>query len=268
MKEETFDLVIADNSMPVQIQQPAIIFDDTHIRTKIEAFIKPYKEIDVSEISAENLKMAKSARAEMRNFSKQLNEARKLVKKTLNAPINAFEACVKDLDMLIQEPIAQIDNAIKALEAKERQERYDKLEQAYIDLAPLLAEYVKANVLIEDRWLNKSFGETKAMQALEDKVSAIARDWEALKSTQLFNLVEAEHHFFKDFDLAGAIAYDRAHAQEVKAIEEMKQEVSRYGGKVEELHTYTFTIEATQEQYKSVLSFIKSQGIHGKVGRR
>ena len=78
--------------------------------------------------------------------------------------------------------------------------------------------------LHEDQWLNKTFGEIKAQQALEAKVSDVARDWETLKAQQetMPHYADAEREFFRTLDLGAALNAARLADEEDRRIAELK----------------------------------------------
>ena len=76
----------------------------------------------------------------------------------------------------------------------------------------------------EPQWLNKTFGEIKACEALEAKVSKLAGDWETLKSQfegEPF-YAEAERELFATLDLGAALTAARKAAEEAARIAELK----------------------------------------------
>ena len=76
----------------------------------------------------------------------------------------------------------------------------------------------------EAQWLNKTFGEIKAQQALEAKVSDVARDWETLKAQQeaMPHYADAEREFFRTLDLGAALNAARLADEEDRRIAELK----------------------------------------------
>ena len=81
--------------------------------------------------------------------------------------------------------------------------------------------------LHDDKWLNKSFGEVKAKKALEEKVSAVARDWDTLKAQRdsMAHYEVAERELFRTLDLGSALNAARAADEEDARIAAMREAV-------------------------------------------
>ncbi len=132
------------------------------ITANVRRMVAPYEGVTADEAALMDLKEAKACCADLRRISRELNDGRKAVKRKYNEPLAAFEAKVKEIDALIQQPLAVVDEAVKIAERRERDERRARLEQAYEDFAPALAPVVPFERVLEPQWLNKSFGQRKA----------------------------------------------------------------------------------------------------------
>ena len=71
----------------------------------------------------DNMKQAKADRAELNKLTKAIEERRKMVKKIINEPYEVFEAELKEILALIQEPVGIIDRQVKAFEDQQKEEK-------------------------------------------------------------------------------------------------------------------------------------------------
>ena len=174
--------------------------------------------------SAQAIKEAKHDRSYLNGIKKEIDERRKAVKREYNKPLDAFERRCKQITAIIDESTDAIKAQLDEAEQTRKDALYSRLQQHYEEFAGLLAPVVPYERLHEPQWLNKTFGEIKAQQALEAKVSDVARDWETLKAQQeaMPHYADAEREFFRTLDLGAALNAARLADEEDQRIAELK----------------------------------------------
>lgn len=174
--------------------------------------------------SAQAVKDAKHDRSYLNGIKKEIDERRKAVKREYNKPLDAFERRCKQITAIIDESTDAIKAQLDEAEQARKDALYSRLQQHYEEFAELLAPVVPYQLLHEPQWLNKTFGEIKAQQALEAKVSDVARDWETLKAQQeaMPHYADAEREFFRTLDLGAALNAARLADEEDQRIAELK----------------------------------------------
>lgn len=174
--------------------------------------------------SAQAVKDAKHDRSYLNGIKKEIDERRKAVKREYNKPLDAFERRCKQITAIIDESTDAIKAQLDEAEQMRKDALYSRLQQHYEEFAGLLAPVVPYERLHEAQWLNKTFGEIKAQQALEAKVSDAARDWETLKAQQeaMPHYADAEREFFRTLDLGAALNAARLADEEDRRIAELK----------------------------------------------
>lgn len=174
--------------------------------------------------SAQAIKEAKHDRSYLNGIKKEIEERRKAVKREYNKPLDAFERRCKQITAIIDESTDAIKAQLDEAEQTRKDALYSRLQQHYEEFAGLLAPVVPYERLHEPQWLNKTFGEIKAQQALEAKVSDVARDWETLKAQQeaMPHYADAEREFFRTLDLGAALNAARLADEEDQRIAELK----------------------------------------------
>ncbi len=228
--EEVVAEVIEEQEAPdlVVTYSPSVIsanFDalEAHVRAKVA----DYEGAKYDLTKDDSIKEAKHDRSYLNGLKSEIEERRKAVKREYNKPLAAFEKRCKEITSIID----GASDGIKAQldEAEERRKAGAKaaLEAHYREFAELLSPVVPYERLHDDRWLNKSFGEAKAKKALEDKVSAVARDWDTLKAQRdsMAHYEVAERELFRTLDLGSALNAARAADEEDARIAAMREAV-------------------------------------------
>lgn len=205
--------------------KPSVIeanFDalEAHVRKTVEAYDGATYDLT----KKENIAEAKHDRSYLNGLKKEIDERRKAVKREYSKPLDAFEKRCKQITAIIDESTDAIKAQLDEAEQTRKDALYSRLQQHYEEFAGLLAPVVPYERLHEPQWLNKTFGEIKAQQALEAKVSDVARDWETLKAQQeaMPHYADAEREFFRTLDLGAALNAARLADEEDQRIAELK----------------------------------------------
>ncbi len=205
--------------------KPSVIeanFDalEAHVRKTVEAYDGATYDLT----KKENIAEAKHDRSYLNGLKKEIDERRKAVKREYSKPLDAFEKRCKQITAIIDESTDAIKAQLDEAEQARKDALYSRLQQHYEEFAELLAPVVPYERLHEAQWLNKTFGEIKAQQALEAKVSDVARDWETLKAQQeaMPHYADAEREFFRTLDLGAALNAARLADEEDRRIAELK----------------------------------------------
>ena len=194
------------------------------LETHVKKVVADYEGATYDLTSAQAIKEAKHDRSYLNGIKKEIDERRKAVKREYNKPLDAFERRCKQITAIIDESTDAIKAQLDEAEQTRKDALYSRLQQHYEEFAGLLAPVVPYERLHEPQWLNKTFGEIKAQQALEAKVSDVARDWETLKAQQeaMPHYADAEREFFRTLDLRAALNAARLADEEDSRIAELK----------------------------------------------
>lgn len=172
----------------------------------------------------ENVKAAKRDRTFLNGIVKQIDERRKAVKREYLRPLDAFEARCKEISGIAKGASDAIKAQLDEAERLRRERAYAALEAHYAEVADLLAPVVPYSRVHEDRWLNKTVGEARAKQLLEEKVGLLAEDWDTLKGQRgsMGHYEVAERELFRTLDLGAALKAARQADEEEARLAEMK----------------------------------------------
>lgn len=269
------------------------------LEAHVKKVVADYKGATYDLTSAQAIKEAKHDRSYLNGIKKEIDERRKAVKREYNKPLDAFERRCKQITAIIDESTDAIKAQLDEAEQTRKDALYSRLQQHYEEFAGLLAPVVPYERLHEPQWLNKTFGEIKAQQALEAKVSDVARDWETLKAQQeaMPHYADAEREFFRTLDLGAALNAARLADEEDQRIAELKAAMAPEPESMPEpepepieipapvpmsapipapmpapvaepLEAWTVEVpRATRSQMQALASTLKAQGITGSIRR-
>lgn len=229
--EEVVAEVIEEQGAPdlVVTYSPSVIsanFDalEAHVRAKVA----DYEGAKYDLTKEESIREAKHDRSYLNGLKSEIEERRKAVKREYNKPLAAFEKRCKEITSIIDGASDGIKAQLDEAEERRKAGARAALEAHYREFAELLAPVVPYERLHDDKWLNKSFGEVKAKKALEEKVSAVARDWDTLKAQRgsMAHYEVAERELFRTLDLGSALNAARAADEEDARIAAMREAVT------------------------------------------
>lgn len=284
--EEVVAEVIEEQGAPdlVVTYSPSVIsanFDA--MEASIRAKVADYEGAKYDLTKDESIKEAKNDRHYLNGLKNEIEERRKAVKREYNKPLDAFERRCKQITAIIDESTDAIKAQLDEAEQMRKDALYSRLQQHYEEFAGLLAPVVPYERLHEKQWLNKGFGEVKAKKALEEKVSAVARDWDTLKAQRgsMAHYEVAERELFRTLDLGSALNAARAADEEDARIAAMREAVesrpaprptprrqaeSAVAARPELSCAWTVEIpSATRSQMEQLAAALRERGITGTI---
>lgn len=169
------------------------------LKTEIAEKVEHYKNLVYTE---DQMKNAKSDRANLRKFVDALESKRKEIKKQCLAPYEEFEMQMKALISIVNEPITLIDNQVKSYEEEKKQEKRIHLESFFTGYSSI--EWLKFEQILDTKWLNASVRTEKAIEELQARVEQIKTDLVTLSNLPEFSF-EATEVYKQSLDINKAI---------------------------------------------------------------
>ena len=253
------------------------------LEKRVRKTVELYKGATYDLTKADKIKEAMNDRSYLNGLKNEIEERRKAVKREYNKPLAAFEKRCKEITSIIDGVSDGIKAQLDEAEERRRAGARAALEAHYREFAELLAPVVPYERLHDDKWLNKSFGEVKAKKALEEKVSAVARDWDTLKAQRdsMAHYEVAERELFRTLDLGSALNAARAADEEDARIAAMREageskpaprpaprrQAEPAVAARPEL-SYAWTVEitsATRSQIEQLAAALRERGITGTI---
>ena len=161
-----------------------IDFNFEDLKDALTAELELYKNLVFTE---ETKTDAKRTVAELRKLKKQISDKRIEVKKLYMQPYTDFEAKVKELDKLINEPIAYISEQIDAFEQKRIEEKRELINEIYLELVSEredIAGYAELNRVYDSKWENASTSKKTIQEAITSYLDSVANDIAAIESME------------------------------------------------------------------------------------
>ena len=161
-----------------------IDFNFEDLKDALKAELELYKNLVFTEDTKAD---AKKTVAELRKLKKQINDKRIEVKKLYMQPYTDFEAKVKELDKLINEPITFISEQIDAFEQKRIEEKRELINEIYLELVSEredIAGYAELNRVYDSKWENASTSKKTIQEAITSYLDSVDNDIAAIESME------------------------------------------------------------------------------------
>lgn len=205
-------------------------FDE--IKTALAEQLEEYKN---KEFTADKKKDGKEDLASLRKLKKSVDDRRKEVKKVYMKPYDDFDAKVKELIGLIDEPIKLIDYQVKSFEANRVEARKEEIKKVYEELVPdELQDYIPLERIYGPKWDNTTTTMKSIKTEISSKVSSTNSDIAAIKAMRSEKEETALNLYMENNNLAIAIKYlseyenekaEILRKQEAKEVERREQEL-------------------------------------------
>lgn len=165
-----------DINLTVSQQVGTIGTNFAEIKEALKAGLAEYKNMVFTEDSKVE---AKKTVASLRKLKKSVNDKKIEVKKTFMAPYTDFEAQVKELDKLIDEPITFINGQVEEFERKRVEEKKALISEIYngiiADHEPA-AEYLPLQRIYDSKWENATTTKKAITEAIVEHVEHVEKD--------------------------------------------------------------------------------------------
>lgn len=161
-----------------------IDFNFEDLKDALTAELELYKNLVFTEDTKAD---AKKTVAELRKLKKQISDKRIEVKKLYMQPYTDFEAKVKELDKLINEPITFISEQIDAFEQKRIEEKRELINEIYLELVSEredIAGYAELNRVYDSKWENASTSKKTIQEAITSYLDSVDNDIAAIESME------------------------------------------------------------------------------------
>ena len=166
----------------VEQKNGVIGFNFEEIKEKLNSELEIYKNMIFTE---ESKTEAKKTIASLRKLKKSVNDKKLEVKKSFMIPYTNFEAQVKELDHLIDEPINFINNQVEEFERKRVEEKKALISEIY---AEIMAEHEEASGYLplqriyDSKWENATTTKKAITETITERVDHVEKDLGIIRS--------------------------------------------------------------------------------------
>lgn len=137
--------------------------------------------------TAESQPEAKRTVASLRKLKKAMNDRRIEIKKTFMVPYTNFEAQVKELDKLIDEPIDFISGQIEEFERRRVEAKKAMICEIYTGIMAehgTVMEYLPLDRIYDSRWENSTTTQKAITEAITAHVEHVEKDLDTIRAME------------------------------------------------------------------------------------
>ena len=179
-------------------------------RAELEAAVKEkvaqYEGVTYTD---DTIQAAKADRAELNKLKTAIEDRRKIVKKVINEPYTVFEKELKGILALIDKPVGIIDTQIKDYENQKKEEKKEKIREAYSAAIGELEKVIAFERLFDPRYLNTTFSLPKAIADIRGKIEKVKTDLQTIDEMCSDYKTNAQDIYLKTLDLSKAMAEEK-----------------------------------------------------------
>lgn len=154
------------------------------IKVALAAGLEEYKGMV---FTAESQPEAKRTVASLRKLKKAMNDRRIEIKKTFMAPYTNFEAQVKELDKLIDEPIDFISGQIEEFERRRVEAKKAMICEIYTGIMAehgTVMECLPLDRIYDSRWENSTTTQKAITEAITAHVEHVEKDLDTIRAME------------------------------------------------------------------------------------
>lgn len=189
------------------------------VKEWLTAELEPYANMVVT---PEGMSDAKKTRADIRKVGDSIDSQRKAVKKEWMRPYEVFESKVKELTGIVNEAVSNIDVQIKEMENAEKEAKRQRLWNLFTESSSDIREYIEFEDIFDKKWLNATFPETDAANAIVKQLDDIRDGLDAIRSMNSPYESAMLSEYSKSHNLAKAFAEGKR-LEEIAKIEEERK---------------------------------------------
>lgn len=176
-----------------------IQWNNEELKAEIAEKMRDYTGLVFTE---DTIKDAKKDRAALNKLKTAFEDERKRIKRQCMAPYERFEAQVKELIALINEPIHLIDAQIKEVEEHKKAQKRKDIEELFDNIG--FQPFVILDQIWDDKWLNATVPLSKIEEQMKSRMFEIGDAVLAIHNLPEFSF-EAMEVYKKTLDLTKAI---------------------------------------------------------------
>ena len=199
-----------------------ITFNHEEIKNELAERLKKYQNLVYS---GENIKSAKSDRANLNAFKNALEDRRIQIKKQCLEPYEEFERKIKDLVAMIDKPVQAIDTQIKNYEQLVKDEKKTGIKLYFDDKVGNLASLITFEKIFNDKWLNATYKSKDIEKEITDLFIKVESDLRVITELQSEHEINIKDVYLKAFDLTASLQEKtRLEEQAAKLAEHKRQQ--------------------------------------------
>lgn len=186
------------------------------LKTQLLAKLQDYKTL---QYTPEQIQAAKTDRANLNSLKKALSDERIRRKKEFLEPFDTFEAQIKELCNLIEEPVKLIDAQIREVEEREKADKRNACIEIFNSMEK--PEWLTFEQIENPKWLNKTTSEKAIRDEIIIRIRQINNDVAILNGLSF--AFEALEEYKRTLDASKALSEGRR----LSEIQKRKAEIEK-----------------------------------------
>lgn len=249
------------------------------IKEEIKNKLEDYK---VENYDINSIDKAKEDKAMLNRTAKKLNDERIKLEKEFMKPFDEFKTVVKDITEMIKDSSSKIDEIVKEVENKDKEEKKRVILVIFESEVKELKGVLKFEKVFDERYLNKTFKIEDVEKDLISKLGQIRNDLLTISELHSKYEIELKNDYLNNFDLGMVIRKNSELIQREetlknqveetkKVIEEQKEEKvqeivnrvieTRVTNEPKKLLTYRLDITGDEDQQRALKKFLDTTGM-------
>lgn len=221
------------------------------VRKELSDALQEYKQFNVSE---NTIQEAKSKRANLNKFDKQLNDVRKSIKKQYLEPYETFETQIKHLSSLVSEVSKAIDEGVKQIEEREKNTKRLEVEMFYKELQIV----IPLDKIYKKEWENKTYKTADIMSELAELKSKVDSELDYItkhiSNDDILLKARIKARYLDTLDLLKSIEVE---TEENNRVKQLAKETFNTKLDTKDIDV---TLTVNEQQWYQIQNFIKSIG--------
>lgn len=157
-------------------------------------------------VTVDQVKVAKTDRANLRKLRTALNDEKKRVKNQIMAPYIVFDEQIKELMSILDKAIDNIDIQIKGYDEAQRNEKLAKVKEIYKECIGDLDRLVPFEKIFKESWLNVSTSQKSIKEEISGIYEKVDKELKLINADGSHYVFEMKEEYLKNFDLTSAMA--------------------------------------------------------------
>jgi hypothetical protein len=201
-----------------KLELKPIIFNYEDLKKELKERLIEYRGLVYTD---DTIKIAKEDRAKLNSLKTTLDNKRKEVKKQILEPYESFEAQLKEIISLIDEPTEEIDKQVKAYEGRKKDEKRKSIEEFFEEQIGDLKEILSFDRIYNQRWLNATYNMADIEQEIIGRIFGVADDLKAIDAIDSEFKLQIKNVYLDTLSLSEAL-------RENSKLEERKSKIEEY----------------------------------------
>jgi hypothetical protein len=270
---------------------PPVTFNFDELKGVLNAKLEKYRNLVITD---DDMKAAKADRAELNKLIASIDAERKKIKKQYLEPYDKFEAQLKEILSMIEQPCAEIDGKVKDFESRQKNAKRNSIQKFFDDNVKNLSGKVTLEKIYNPKWNTQAESLISITQEIMDIFSRVSSDITTIKTMNLKYEATVLDKLYETLNLGEALkenvrlmAIDAAEAERIaqKPIEPHTDEKQACGAITQpeqkkptaevydlptgKIYTVDIRVQGTQAQLEHLLEYLAANKIkYGEVPKK